>query len=122
MIDFGKIEGALGVKLPQHYVSFMRQFKGFAIEDAGLVDNFIYKDTDKLIRVNRSSGFHLTEKPIKKKLIIGDNGGGDYYLIDLQHAVDERVHYFDHEASDNAGEMDVYPNLLNFKEEVEGMF
>lgn len=122
MIDFRKIEDALGIELPQHYVSFMRQFRGFAIEDAGLVDNFIYKDTDQLIQVNRISGFYSTEKPIKKKLIIGDNGGGDYYLIDLQHAADERVHYFDHEEFDDSGEMDVYPNLMNFKEEVEGMF
>ena len=122
MIDFRKIEDALGVKLPPHYVAFMQKFKGFAIEEAGLIDNFIYRDTDHLVKANRAAGFYSTEKPLKKKLIVGDNGGGDFYLIDLQNTADERVHYFDHEEFDEKGEMDVYPNLKSFKEEVEGMF
>jgi hypothetical protein len=37
----------------------------------------------------------LNDKIIKSKLIIGDNGGGDFYLIDLVDKSDERVYVFD---------------------------
>ena len=47
--------------------------------------------------MNKLVGFHLTDKIIKNKLIIGDNGGGDFYLIDLIDKADQRVYVFDHE-------------------------
>lgn len=42
-------------------------------------------------------GFHLNDKIIKRKLIIGDSGGGNFYLIDLANPSDERVFVLDHE-------------------------
>jgi hypothetical protein len=122
MIDLRKIENALGIALPPHYTSFMQQFEGFSIEDGGLLDSFIYTDADHLIQINQLRRFYLTETPVKHKLIIGDNGGGDYYLIDLQNPLDERVNYFDHEEFEDDVEKESYNSLASFKKEIAELF
>ncbi|RAW01823.1 SMI1/KNR4 family protein [Pseudochryseolinea flava] len=96
--DIQKIEQALLLKLPEHYVAFIEKFEGFTGED-GILEGFVYANADELITKNLRVGFHTTEKTIKHKLIIGENGGGDFYLIDLQDHGDESVYYYDHEES-----------------------
>jgi hypothetical protein len=61
------------------------------------IGHLLYSSPNDSIEMNRVIGFHLTEKIIKNKLIIGDNGGGDFYLIDLVDKSNETVYVFDHE-------------------------
>ena len=99
--DIKRVEEALGVRLPAHYVSFLMEFKGYK-EAKGYqtgMDRFIYSDADILIEMNQLMGFHSDDKIIQHKLVIGENGGGDFYLIDLKDPDDKNVYFFDHEES-----------------------
>jgi|JI10StandDraft_1071094.scaffolds.fasta_scaffold1104549_1 hypothetical protein len=93
-----KIEDELGVKLPPHYITFLIDFDGLKSSEVDL-SIFLYNDPETVIEINRLIGFYSNTTLIKYKLIIGENGGGDYYLIDLNNPDDLRVIFFDHEES-----------------------
>jgi hypothetical protein len=94
--EIKRIEKALSVELPKHYVTFLSTFEELNNLEVD-IGHFLYASADDVIGMNEAIGFHLHGKIIKNKLIIGDNGGGDYYLIDLVHQSDEKVYVFDHE-------------------------
>lgn len=96
--EINHIEKELATKLPDHYIAFISNFKGLSNLSIDL-ENFLYSDPNKLIEINKLFEFYLETKIVKKKLIIGDNGGGDLYLIDLINQNDKRVFVFDHEES-----------------------
>lgn len=123
--DIKNIENDLNINLPKHYVDFIQNFKGFQSRDLYL-ENFIYTDSEYLIQINKLLGFYLTAKFIKKKLFIGENGGGDFYLIDLENPEIEKVYYLDHEESTEKSynpttdtwkwdELEFYDNMNDFK-------
>lgn len=132
-----KIEAKLGISLPVHYVTFLMNFAGLKKTDTldanFFYEDFIYATPEHIIEINEMMGFHLNDKIVKNKLIIGDNGGGDYYLIDLKDHADKKVYYLDHEESieNNFNEktntwnwdgLECYETLDNYKKEIEEMF
>ena len=94
--EINRIEKELSVDLPQHYTTFLSTFEGLNNPELD-IGQLLYSNADDLIEMNRIVGFHLNDKIIKGKLIIGDNGGGDFYLIDHIDKSDETVYVFDHE-------------------------
>ncbi len=96
--EIKRIEKELDVELPHHYVTFLLGFNGLNNPEID-IENFLYPNPDHLIEMNRMIGFYSDSKIIKRKLIIGDNGGGGFYLIDLVNPNDKRVYIFDHEES-----------------------
>lgn len=94
--EIKRIQKELGVDLPPHYATFLSTFEGLINPEIN-IGNLLYASADDVIEMNRLMGFYLNDKIIKSKLIIGDNGGGDFYLIDLVDKSDERVYVFDHE-------------------------
>jgi hypothetical protein len=97
------------------------------------IENFLYSSADRLIEINRTVGFYSDTQIIKKKLIIGDNGGGDFYLLDLVDPSDKRVYIFDHEESVennfntktktwNWGGFEHYENLESYKRSLQELF
>ncbi|MDW7693035.1 SMI1/KNR4 family protein [Flammeovirgaceae bacterium SG7u.111] len=99
--DIRIIEQELGITLPKHYVKYITNFpitlKELKTQIGELL--FLYDNPEQLISTNRFLGFHGSDKFIKDKLCIGENGGGDYYLIDLCNPFDQKVYFFDHEES-----------------------
>lgn len=94
-VDLNQIEAELSLQLPPHYVSFISNYNA----PGHIFKNFIYTDSEHLIHLNKLIGFYADGKSIKRRLIIGDNGGGDFYLINLKDSTDHRVYYYDHEES-----------------------
>jgi hypothetical protein len=99
--DIKEIEAALSIVLPKHYVEFMLDFPiALTLVQEEFDDSsFFYNNSKYLIKVNSFFGFHGQDKFIKNKLCIGENGGGDYYLINLEDHSDQEVLYLDHEES-----------------------
>jgi hypothetical protein len=127
--DIANIENELRVKLPSHYISFILAYKSNGFE----FDNFLYTDPAIMIQMNRLVGFYGEDKIIKKRLIIGDNGGGDYYLINLEDQADRRVYVYDHEESVEKSynkesqtwqweSVESYSTLENYKTELNRLF
>lgn len=94
--EIKKIEEELNLDLPAHYTTFLLKFEGLNNPEVN-IEHFLYSSADDLIEMNKMVRFHLNDKIIKNKLIIGDNGGGDFYLIDLVDKSDKTVYVFDHE-------------------------
>ncbi len=94
-MDIKQVENELNIQLPNHYVAFITNNKN----DYQLLDGFVFADVEYLIAINKLIGFYGEEKSIKHRLIIGETGGGDFYLINLQDSSDQHVYYFDHEES-----------------------
>jgi hypothetical protein len=118
-----QIETELDIKLPQHYVDFILRFPGLVRSEID-VSHFLYSSADQLIETNIMMGFHSDMKIIKHKLIIGDNGGGGFYLIDLRNPADERVYIFDHEESTalSVDSFEYYETLESYLENISQMF
>lgn len=99
--DIEKIETQLSIKLPGHYISFVLDFpKALTAIQTAFEDpasSAFYNNAQPLILLNEHLRFHTTETFIKKMFCIGENGGGDYHLINLENPADEQVHIFDHE-------------------------
>jgi hypothetical protein len=130
--EIKRIEKELGVELPEHYVKFLLHFSGLKNEEVD-IENFLYSNPDQSIEMNRMIGFYSNSKIIKKKLIIGDNGGGGFYLIDLVNPNDKKVYVFDHEESVenyfdektetwNWGGLEHHETLESYKNTLEAMF
>jgi hypothetical protein len=94
--EIQRIERELSIDLPAHYVTFLLKFEGLNNPEFD-IGHLLYSSAEDLIEMNKLAGFHLTDKIIKNKFIIGDNGGGDFYLIDLINKADQTVYVLDHE-------------------------
>lgn len=130
--EIKRIEKELSIDLPGHYATFLSNFDGLSTPDVN-IGHLLYSRADDLIEMNRMIGFHLTDKIIKNKLIIGDNGGGDFYIIDLVDKSDETVYVFDHEETvencfDEAkgtfdwDRFDKYETIDNYRISIQEMF
>jgi|GEM_PF-2265683 len=94
--DIKRLEGALKVTLPQCYTELLLRYPA-AFEENGfhfgdgfepLSKRFFVKDIDRLIELNETAGAAgerlADEAPWPAHLFaIGENAGGDYYLLDL---------------------------------------
>lgn len=94
--EIERIEEELGVELPGHYLTFLSSFEGLSNSEFD-IGHMLYSRADQIIEMNQSVGFHKNDKIIKNKLIIGDSGGGNFYLIDLVDKSNETIYVFDHE-------------------------
>lgn len=94
------INESLKIDLPRFYVKYMLNFpeimkKIHNLYEGPTYSNF-YNNYEDLIRINKILGFYNESKFIKNMFCIGENGGGDFVLIDLNNKV-EKVFCFDHE-------------------------
>jgi hypothetical protein len=122
MIDIQKIEKALGITLPPHYISFMQQFNGFAPDQGDLVD-LVYTDADRFIEMNQAILPQLPEGTAKEKvIIIGNSPWEVLHLINVQDATDERVYCFnDDDESLETSTLEFYDSLTDFKEAMDSL-
>lgn len=99
--DIRKIEQALEIELPSHYVNYITNIPPTLMELKSQLGEllFLFDNPEQLISLNQHLGFYRSDKFIKQKLCIGENGGGDYYLIELNTSTDQRVYFLDHEES-----------------------
>ncbi|KXX71141.1 SMI1/KNR4 family protein [Flammeovirga sp. SJP92] len=99
--DIRKIELELNIELPQHFIDYITNYPIELTKLKTMLGEllFLYDDPEQLISINQYLGFYGSEKLIKQKLCIGENGGGDYYLINLKELSDEKVYFWDHEES-----------------------
>ena len=99
--DIRKIEQELEINLPGHYIKYITNLPTVLTELKEQLGElpFLYDNPEQLILLNQHLGFHRSDKFIKHKLCIGENGGGDYYLIDLNVSTNEKVYLLDHEES-----------------------
>lgn len=99
--DIKRVEQELKVKLPDHYIEYVTSIpsKVIGIKKQLGYFPFLFDNPEEIITVNQHLGFYDTSKFIKHKLCIGENGGGDYYLIDLNEVTNQKVYFFDHEES-----------------------
>ena len=116
-----KVENALVITLPPHYVEFISTFDGLSHSEYD-IGRFLYSEVDLLIEMNLLIGFHTGKKSVGKKLIIGDNGGGDFYMIDLENQSDQRVFFFDHELENDVTDADCYVTLKRYRDDLMEMF
>ena len=134
--DLTQIETALAIKLPAHYCLFMLAFPTelTTIHQEFEDEHYAHfmNEANKIIALNQLLGCYGEDKMIKRKLCIGENGGGDYYLIDLHEHQNETVYYFDHEeAADHYNQTTArwnweafaaHPNLIAYQQELITMF
>ena len=134
LADIQELESKLKIKLPKYYVSYVLSFPDVLslihdkYEDSSY-SNF-YDDAEHLVRIN----LFLSKNTIfNKKFCIGDNGGGDFFLVDLANHENEKVYCFDHEESveehydDTNGTLnwealDSYQNLEAYKNSILNIF
>ena len=133
--DIREIELTLGITLPDHFINYIipyPQSLTLLKERMGHMF-FIYDNSQQLILMNQMLGVHGSEKYIKHKLAIGENGGGDYYFIDLQNPKDQKVYFYDHEESTENyydperdewqwHKLEFYANLKAYEEDLLSMF
>ena len=123
--EIQKIHKRLAISLPQHHVNFLLAFEGFGKYNEIDISNFLYADADVTVKMNQRFGFYRGDKVITNKFIIGDNGGGDLYLIDLNNPADERVFVFDHEEFSgqlNLESLKYYDTIAAYRKSLEELF
>ncbi|HEY6161019.1 MAG TPA: SMI1/KNR4 family protein [Bacteroidia bacterium] len=93
--ELKEIEIALGITLPGYYKEFMLNYpEDLSKRDAP--DFLLSSDYELLIDENLQACLNFRDRPLSKQfLIIGYNGCGDYYLINLEK--DDGVFTFFHD-------------------------
>ena len=127
-LDFKNIEKALKITLPEHYTKAIAKY----LKGTTYPENFIITDTSYFIEINQMLGFYGADKVVKHMLVIGENGGGDYYLINLKAPADQHIYVFDHEEvsesiDPDTGEIDweamePYESFDELLEEISSIF
>ncbi|UII20541.1 SMI1/KNR4 family protein [Fulvivirga ligni] len=99
--DIKLVEEILNIELPSHYIDFIIDSRRIPKDDPYIEirKNYLIDDPEYLIDLNDTLKFHLDTAIIQNKLCIGENGGGDFFLIDLKDKSDKSVYLFDHEES-----------------------
>ena len=135
--EISQIENSLAIKLPDYYIEFMgnHSFSPMDPDNPYLAmrNNFLINNPAYLIDLNKLLKFHQGNGFIQNRFCIGENGGGDFYLINLEDFTDEAVYLFDHEESvENHynsetkewdwNELRVYESLTEYTEFIEELF
>lgn len=91
------IESALGIRLPQQYADFMLNYpEELDNDNFGAPEFELLNNPERLIEENADAYVDLWGYPLNKDFfIIGNNGCGDYFLINLLNEVS--VFHFSHE-------------------------
>jgi hypothetical protein len=101
--EITQVEKSLEIKLPSYYIDFMGDypFSKMDIDSPYLEmrNNFLINDPAYLTDLNENLKFHQDNGYIQNRFCIGENGGGDFYLINIQNLSDKAVYLFDHEES-----------------------
>ncbi|WP_338763220.1 SMI1/KNR4 family protein [Bernardetia sp. ABR2-2B] len=101
--DIKEIEALFNIQLPIFYTSFITNYPKILTEILVQYEDKTYSNCydskEELIRINQLLGFYGEDKFIKHKFCIGENGGGDYYLIDINNSTNEKIYVIDHEES-----------------------
>ena len=93
-----KIEAALGVKLPDHYIELVTNYPA-ELEETEAPDFALFDNPDVIISENsavRGKSFYGGTWP-ENLFIIGNNGCGDLYVTTLN-SNEFSTGFFDHEA------------------------
>jgi hypothetical protein len=75
--DFQKMESALAIQLPEHFKQFHLEQRYLISELQNHTDMYLEADCNNLIELNKI--FALP----KNKIIIGQDGCGNFYFIDI---------------------------------------
>jgi SMI1 / KNR4 family (SUKH-1) len=122
--DLNLIEAQLGIALPNAYRELMRtradELKGYTYEirgePRGWFDDLLYLDPHEVVRVNLSerqpdAGTEYAFPDWSKTFVlVGTNGGGDYYCLRL--AGDDKVWMIGSDCGDQPSEQ--YPTLAEY--------
>ncbi len=104
--DVARIESAVGVTLPPHYRRFLLEHaKALGAARKKLDRPVLYATATDIIRINK--GLHGNPRMIEvnedadpwplKYFVVGTNGGGDYWCVDLTDPR-EAIWFYDSEA------------------------
>ena len=99
--EVDELEDDLGVEIPDHYRDFLTRFPeelSAAKKPSGRLVDFQLLDTrKKIVRANNSIWDALAEQ-IEDRIVIGEDGGGNCYLIDSDDS-DPSVYFWSHETN-----------------------
>jgi hypothetical protein len=104
-LDFEKIELALSIQLPKHFKKFHLEQQNLITELQSHDDMYLEVDADNFIELNK-----IMALP-KNKIIIGQDGCGNFYFIDISpNSVDETVYTIPH---DDFEQEEIFDTVLN---------
>lgn len=98
--NFAIIEEDLNIILPQSYKDAIRNYPFKNMDDIDNIEDSLIKNKDRVVALNlklRKDGFGDSQWP-KFFFVIGEDGSGNYYFMNLKSKSDERVFYADHES------------------------
>jgi hypothetical protein len=91
------IQLQLNIRLPENYKSFMINFPAsLSIIGEVFDENNFCNDPIKLIYFNQLLS-SKSKTLLDEMFCIGENGGGDYYFINLLNSNDQKIYFLDHE-------------------------
>lgn len=108
--DCSAIEGDLDVTLPQSYKDAIQNYPFKNIDDLDNTEDSLIKNKDRLVALNlklRKDGFGGSKWP-DYFFVIGEDGSGNYFFMNLKSKDDERVFYADHESDFEPGRLEDY--------------
>ena len=103
--DFQQIENTLAIELPAHFKSFHLQHQSLIKELKELVNELdqsisLATDLESILMINQFLQVPKTEGPFRYKFSIGQDGCGNFALIDLKNPDNTKVYYSDHDEYD----------------------
>ena len=103
--DFQEIENTLQIELPAHFKAFHLQHKALIKELKELVNEVdqsisLATDVESILMINQFLEVPKTEGPFRFKFSIGQDGCGNFALIDLKNTDNTKVYYSDHDEYD----------------------
>ena len=116
--DFQQIENTLAIQLPTHFKNFHLQQQKLIKELKELVNELdqsisLATDVESILMINQFLEVPKTEGPFRYKFSIGQDGCGNFALIDLKKADNTKVYYSDHDEYDFEEIFD--PSINDFK-------
>lgn len=115
--DVSAIEEDLDVTLPQSYKDAIQNYPFKNIDDIDNIEDSLIKNKDRLIALNlklRKDGFGGSQWP-DYFFVIGEDGSGNYFFMNLKNKDDERVFYADHESDFEPGRLEDYLYDINLR-------
>lgn len=118
--DLAILEERLGISLPPHY-------KDFNLHQHPLIDRLrehgenddtltLITDLDFLLEISGFFEIPKSEGPCRNKFVIGQDGCGNFYLIDLLDHENTKVYFLDHDSYEEEEVFDVEKNDYKWEE------
>lgn len=112
-LDFTEIEKKLNINLPNHYKTFMlkypNEFNELGSPNSTVSYLYLINNSDRLIELNKMVNCFSSEGYYQHMLVIGEDGGGDFFFISLINESTTSVFANNHET----GELEAIGSDLN---------